>query len=159
MRLGRDRAVITQPRFPLTIYYDASCPLCRSEMETLKARDAEDALRIVDCSAPAFDAGPAAAEGVTLAMMMSRIHARDAAGRWFRGMDVFAAAYRAAGFRWLARLYRSPSLRPLFDQIYPWIADNRNRLSRLGLHRLFHVFAPGALECKAGGCDSARDRP
>jgi predicted DCC family thiol-disulfide oxidoreductase YuxK len=147
MTQRKENAVIAEPRFPLTIYYDASCPLCRSEMETLKSRDADDALRLVDCAAPAFDPRPAAAEGITLPMMMSRIHARDAAGRWFRGMDVFAAAYRAAGFRGLARLYQSPRLRPLFDRIYPWIADNRNRLSRLGLHRLFHWFVPEVRYC------------
>ena len=120
--------------YPLTVFYDASCPLCRTEIETLKARDDENLLRLVDCSI-----GPAAVDGVTRAEMMTRIHARDASGRWLRGLDVFAAAYRAAGLRTLARIYASPLLRPLFDRLYPWIADNRQMLSRLGLSRLFRL--------------------
>ena len=40
--------------FPLTIYYDASCPLCRKEMHTLRDYDRRTQLPLVDCSAPDF---------------------------------------------------------------------------------------------------------
>jgi len=133
--------------YPLTVYYDASCPLCRSEMETLKARDTDDVLRLVDCSAPTFDEAAGAADGITRAMMMARIHARDAGGRWLRGVDVFAAAYRAAGFTMLARIYESRLLRPLFDRLYPWIADHRYLLTRCGLPRLFRWLARPRRDC------------
>jgi predicted DCC family thiol-disulfide oxidoreductase YuxK len=69
-------------------------------------------------------------------MMMARIHARDASGRWSSGIDVFEAVYKVAGFARLARLLGSRRLRPLFERLYPWIAANRYRLSRLGLRRL-----------------------
>jgi predicted DCC family thiol-disulfide oxidoreductase YuxK len=69
--------------------------------------------------------------------MLARIHARDADGRWLRGVDVFAAVYEAAGLRALTRVFRSRRLRPLWDRLYPWIADHRYALSRLGLSRLF----------------------
>jgi len=130
--------------YPLTVYYDASCPLCRAEMETLKSRDMADALHLVDCSAPTFDERATAADGVTRAHMMARIHARDNAGRWLRGMDVFAAVYAAAGLHALARIYASRLLRPLFDRLYPWIADHRQALSRFGLPRLVALLAPNA---------------
>lgn len=135
------------PAYPLTVYYDASCPLCRSEMEALKARDTDDVLRLVDCSAPTFDEALCGAEGVTRPMMMARIHARDAGGRWLRGVDVFAVAYRAAGFITLARIYESGLLRPLFDRLYPWIADHRYLLTRCGLPRLFHWLARPRRDC------------
>jgi predicted DCC family thiol-disulfide oxidoreductase YuxK len=138
--------------YPLTVYYDASCPLCRAEIETLKSRDADGLLYLVDCSS-----GVIAFEDVTQAQMMARIHARDAAGRWLRGMDVFAAVYRAAGLWTLARLYASRWLRPLFDRLYPWIADNRRLLSRLGFPRLFRLVAPGAAKCAA--CVHPPDSP
>jgi predicted DCC family thiol-disulfide oxidoreductase YuxK len=131
--------MIPAPAFPLTVYYDASCPLCRAEMEAMKARDARDVLRLVDCSAPAFDGAACAAEGVTPATMMARIHARDADGRWWRGLDVFAAVYGAAGYGRAVRVYASPLLRPLLDRVYPWIADHRYLLSRLPLPRLFRM--------------------
>jgi len=123
--------------YPLTVYYDASCPLCRAEMETLESRAMADALRLVDCSAAGFDERTVAAEGITRADLMSRIHARDDAGRWLRGMDVFAAVYAAAGLNVLARIYASRALRPLLDRLYPWIADHRQALSRFGLPQLF----------------------
>lgn len=131
----------TSPNWPLTIYYDASCPLCRAEMEAMKARDAADVLRLVDCSAAAFDARAIEAPGVTRDAMLARIHAQDAAGRWLVGVPVFAAVYRAAGMHTLGRLFESPWLRPLFDRAYPWIADNRYLLSRFGLSRLFQLIA------------------
>jgi predicted DCC family thiol-disulfide oxidoreductase YuxK len=89
-----------------------------------------------------FDDLAAARDGITQAVMLSRIHARTADGRWLSGLDVFEAVYRAAGFATLARLFGSRTLRPLFDRIYPWIAANRPRLSRLGLHRVFGAAAP-----------------
>jgi predicted DCC family thiol-disulfide oxidoreductase YuxK len=143
------------PHYPLTVYYDASCPLCRAEMETLKARDDGDRLQLVDCSAAAFDAATCAAQGVTRSMMLERIHARDAAGRWRSGLDVFAAVYGAAGFPRLARLYGSRRLRPLFDRAYPWIAAHRYALSRFGLPRLFHLFARGTRPLSIASRDCA----
>lgn len=133
--------------WPLTVYYDASCPLCRTEIETLKARDGCDRLRLVDCSPPSFGSP---GDGVTRDDLMSRIHARDSRGRWLRGIDVFAAAYAAAGMRRVAALYASPLLRPLLDRAYPWVADHRMLLSRLGLSRVFRL-VPGRHACAA--CD------
>ena len=130
--------------YPLTIYYDASCPLCRAELETLSQRDAEGLLQLVDCST-----GAIALDGVTNDDMMARIHARDAAGRWLRGMDVFAAVYRAAGLFLLARIYAARGLRPLFDRLYPWIADHRQLLSRIGLPRVFRLVAIEPRACDA----------
>ena len=141
--------------YPLTVYYDASCPLCRAEMETLKARDCDDRLRLVDCSAAAFDARATAAQGVTRTMMMERIHARDVAGRWLVGLDVFAAVYGAAGLHGLARIYGSRRLRPLLDCAYPWIAAHRYALSRLGLPRFFHLLARGTRPVSTASRDCA----
>jgi len=132
--------------YPVSVYYDASCALCRAEIEAMKSRDAHDRLRLVDCSAADF----AAPEGTTRDALMARIHARDANGAWLRGVDVFAAVYEAAGFRRTARLYRSRALRPLFDRLYPWIADRRRMLSALGLPRLFHLARrPACAACGA----------
>ena len=130
--------------YPLTVYYDASCPLCRTEMATLKARDGEDLLYLVDCSQ-----GLVAFADVTPAAMMARIHARDAAGRWLNGLDVFAAVYRAAGFPVLARLYASPRLRPLLDRLYGWVADHRGLLARLGFAGLFRLVPATKRACTA----------
>jgi predicted DCC family thiol-disulfide oxidoreductase YuxK len=122
--------------YPLTIYYDASCPLCATEMNAIKARDAQQRLTLVDCSAvPMADGAPARA-GIPRAALMQAIHARDADGVWLRGIDVFAAAYGAAGLDAMTLLWTNPRLRPLWEALYPWIARNRRLLSRLGAPRV-----------------------
>ncbi len=42
------------PRYPLTVFYDASCPMCASEMHALRDLDREGRLELVDCSAAQF---------------------------------------------------------------------------------------------------------
>jgi predicted DCC family thiol-disulfide oxidoreductase YuxK len=45
---------IASVAYPLTVYYDATCPLCVAEMGAMKARDTTDRLNLVDCSPQAF---------------------------------------------------------------------------------------------------------
>ena len=123
-------------RYPLTIFYDASCPMCSGEMQALKSRDRQGRLELVDCAAPDFDECVLAGTPIKRSDLMGLIHARDAHGRWFVGMDVFELAYRAAGFESLADAWGDRRWRPLFDRVYPWIARYRQGLSRLGFNRL-----------------------
>lgn len=118
----------------LTIYYDASCALCREELHTLAAHDTAGRLRLVDVSTGELDAYCREA-GLTRDALMSAIHARDGAGRWHRGVPVFALAYAAGGLHGVARLWMHPWLRPLWQRLYPWVARHRQGLSRFGLHR------------------------
>jgi predicted DCC family thiol-disulfide oxidoreductase YuxK len=123
--------------WPLTLYYDDSCPLCRAEMLALKANDAHGRLRLVDCSAPGFVDADAAREGITPAAMMRRMHARDGTGRWYVGIPAFEVAYGAIGAAALAALLAWPRWRPWLARGYGWIADHRQCLSRLGLNGAF----------------------
>lgn len=120
-------------RYPLTVFYDASCPLCAGEMHALKKRDRDGRLGLVDCSAPEFDENALLGDGLRRRDLMSQIHARDAHGRWFVGVAAFEVIYRAAGLETAARVWGSPRLRPLLGGIYKWLARYRQPLSRLGL--------------------------
>ena len=138
-------------RYPLTIFYDASCPLCATEMHALRELDKAGRIELVDCSAREFSDEGLRAEGITRDSLMRRIHARDAHGRWVAGMDAFEAVYRAAGLEAAAQLWSSPRWRPLFDRLYPWIARYRQLLSRLGLHHLVARLIRGAASRRAAG--------
>lgn len=146
--------------YPLTIYYDAACPLCAKEMHALRDYDRERRLRLVDCSAANFSDADAQREGVSRADMLRLIRARDAAGRWFVGVDVFVLAYRAAGIETVASLWEWRWLRPIWDRLYPWIARYRMPLSRFGItgpfNRLVRWAAARSLRrtqsCKEGHC-------
>lgn len=148
-------------KYPLTIYFDGSCPLCTREVQLLTRFDDRKQLQLVDCSPSTF----APVDGYPRDAMMALIHARDAAGQWLIGAPVFAAAYRASGFAAIAGLWGSPRLQPMWRVVYPWIARNRMWLSRLGaisaltwiLHRLHARAAKRALAqsqaCADNHCD------
>jgi predicted DCC family thiol-disulfide oxidoreductase YuxK len=140
----------------LVVYYDASCPLCRAEISALADADAQAVLRLVDCSAPAFDDPAAQAAGVSREAMMTALHARDTAGRWHVGVDAFEAMYRAVGIESVASLWGHPWLKPAWVRLYPWIARNRQRLSRLGITGLFERWVRHeARRAAARRCDAA----
>jgi predicted DCC family thiol-disulfide oxidoreductase YuxK len=125
--------------YPLSIFYDASCPMCSSEMQALRDRDAQGRLLLVDCSAPDFDETVLYGTLIGRDDLMRLIHARDARGRWLVGMDVFEAAYGAAGMARTSSVWGSRTLRPLLGRIYPWIARHRRALSRIGANRLIRL--------------------
>ncbi len=144
----------TTVHYPITIFYDASCPLCTREVTILKRYDHADQIHLIDCSPTDF----AKIDGYGRDAMMRLIHSRDAAGQWLVGAPVFAAAYHASGFASIASLWGSPRLQRFWGVVYPWIADNRMLLSKLGatsaltwvLHRLHGRAAKKALAASQG---------
>jgi predicted DCC family thiol-disulfide oxidoreductase YuxK len=82
--------------YPFTIFYDASCAMCASEMRALKARDRAGRLELVDCSAPDFDDTVLAGTTIWREDLATQVHGRDAHGTWFFGDDVLGIAYAAA---------------------------------------------------------------
>lgn len=151
---------MTPAAYPLTIYYDASCPLCATEMGALKARDQYGRLKLVDCSSPDFRDPCAAQAGLSRDALMQAIHARDASGRWLQGVDVFVVAYQAAGLDAIAALFAHPRLAPRWKRIYPWIARNRQRMSRLGFDALvrFVLQRTGRSSACSGACSTSMQR-
>ena len=147
--------------YPLPIFYDASCRLCRKEMHALKEYDAQDRLRLIDCSSADFHDASAEQANISTANMLLLIHARDDSGRWIIGVDVFVLAYRAAGIETVAGFFAFRPLRPFLNRLYPWIARNRMSLSRLGVTDAFEFFVRRAAKraqkraqsCAAEKCD------
>jgi predicted DCC family thiol-disulfide oxidoreductase YuxK len=112
--------------YPLTIFYDASCPVCALEMDQLRSRDTAGRLVLVDMSAPGFDA---ANYGLSLPEIDAVVHALRPDGSVVRGMAVLRLAYGAAGLGWVLRPSASAPLKPVFDAAYRVFARHRKPIS------------------------------
>jgi predicted DCC family thiol-disulfide oxidoreductase YuxK len=144
---------IPSATYPLTIYYDASCPLCNAEICNLRLRDTQSLLRLQDASSPAFSGGPV---GVSHADLMTLIHAVTNDGRLVKGVEVFRLAYAAVGLGWVVAITGWPLVGRLADALYPVIARNRHHIPRFVAQLLFGTFARRAAvrasQCKDGTC-------
>lgn len=143
--------------YPLTLLYDASCPICQREVDHLKARNHQALLHFIDISGVAFDSQP---YGVSQSEMMRIIHAQRPDGSMLTGVAVFRLAYAAVGLGWLTAATAWPVLKPFCDWMYLHFARNRYRLSGqlsgLLLDALFHIPAKRAERhsraCKDAAC-------
>lgn len=144
----------------LTVYFDASCSLCNSEMQTIKLHDTAQQLNLVDCSSPDFDDAPFQAKGITRAAMMACLHVRNSAGEWIKGVPAFELLYQTVGMPLFAWLWGSRYTRPLTERLYPWVARHRQAFSWTGLPVLFKLWGKCAARranqrsrsCHAGKC-------
>jgi predicted DCC family thiol-disulfide oxidoreductase YuxK len=67
-------------KYPLIVFFDASCGLCNGEMQMIKLHDTKQRLFLIDCSAGDFEDAPYLAEGVSQAAMMKCLHVRNGDG-------------------------------------------------------------------------------
>jgi len=145
--------------YPLTLLYDAACPVCALEMDHLRRRNGEGLLAFVDISQPGFEP---ARYGASLAAMDAEIHGMWADGRPVRGLEALRLAYAAVGLGWVLRPTGLAPLRPLFDAGYRVFARYRRPISRLAAplinalrkHRAQRV-AAGMARCHEGLCERA----
>jgi predicted DCC family thiol-disulfide oxidoreductase YuxK len=147
------------PVYPLTLLYDRQCPVCRLEMDELRAFDSDQRLRFEDISAPGFDAAP---WGATAAELDALMHAVDAEGRTWRGVPALRLAYSAVGRGRLWAPTAWPLLRPLFDAGYAWFARHRRGISRAAAPLIERVAAARTARrmqrCADGVCARAENR-
>jgi predicted DCC family thiol-disulfide oxidoreductase YuxK len=129
--------VVMNEQYPLTVYFDASCGLCNSEMQAIKIHDADQQLILIDCSSVSFDDTSFRTEGITREAMMACLHVCDSRGVWIKGVPAFELLYRTVGMQALAKLWGSKLTRPLMERAYPWVARHRRLLSCTGMPILF----------------------
>ncbi len=146
---------------PLTVYFDGSCRMCRSELLNIKAHDWKDYLRLVDCSGGDFDDALFRREGITRHDMMARLHVRDNQGAWIKGAAAMELIYRTAGMQRMANLWGGNA--PL-ARLYPWIARHRQALSLTGIPLMFALWTryaswracKNASACRNSDCSIVR---
>lgn len=141
--------------YPLTLLYDAACPVCALEMDHLRSRDGAGGLVFVDISQPNFDA---TVYGATFEQLDAEIHGVRPDGSLIRGMEVLRLAYGAAGLGWVLHPTGVGLLRPLFDMAYRLFARYRRPISLAMAPVIDAVRAHRArqLAARMGRCSRAR---
>jgi predicted DCC family thiol-disulfide oxidoreductase YuxK len=129
------------PLFPIRIFFDGACPLCRSKMGFYERMEHGGRLQFIDVTAPEFDPVPF---GIAIDAFMHEIHAIDQGGRIYRGVDVFLAIWQAfPDSRWYSILtvfVALPGVNYLARLIYRVVARIRRFLPQRGYL------------CKGGSC-------
>lgn len=129
---------------PVTVYYDHSCLMCRSEIENIAVRAVPGELNWIDCSVKNFDTQHLPFNQTKL---MNSIHAVDTKGEWLVATDVFIVCYRSAQMNKIANLFAFA--KPVLNRVYPLIAKHRSVLSSVGIHKIFNFFTNRYLKRKA----------
>jgi predicted DCC family thiol-disulfide oxidoreductase YuxK len=80
------------PVYPLRVFFDGGCGVCTSEMRTYRTREHGGRLVFIDIRAPWFDPAP---YSITGEEFLHELHAIDASGHVYRGVDAFRAIWKA----------------------------------------------------------------
>lgn len=120
--------ISTQDSVSLTIFYDSECPLCRFEIDHLKANDKDNRLLLEDINAIDFMQRYPYIDKVKA---NKRLHGQLQNGELIFGLDVSCMAWNLVGkHQWLSIL-RLPVIRWFADLAYYVFARNRNWISPL----------------------------
>ncbi len=112
--------------YPLTVFFDGTCPICDREIALMRRLDKRRLLVFCDFSRPDYDP---TSINISPAELGRIIHARWVNGTVITGVDVFRAMWEAVGLGFLARLSRLSLVEPLVVRAYAWFARNRLRLT------------------------------
>ena len=117
--------------YPLEIFYDGSCVVCSNEMDHYRQHNPLQRLRFIDISSPDFDAE---AYGRSRQQFMAELHARDAEGRFYVGVDAFCVLWRAfppgSRYRLFAAVISLPGLHLIARTGYFLFARYRHLLPK-----------------------------
>jgi len=116
----------SEPHYPLTVYYDGACPLCRRDIDLMRLLDRHMRLHLVDFSNPDFRESDC---GMSCSRLSTVIHAKWADGRMIEGVEVFRAMWTAVGLGAFARISRWPLVNGLMHRSYAWFAKHRLSLT------------------------------
>ncbi|SMF47580.1 Predicted thiol-disulfide oxidoreductase YuxK, DCC family [Alteromonadaceae bacterium Bs31] len=114
----------------LSIYYDSQCPLCVSEMKSLKKRDEHGVILLEDLHEPEFALRH---PGIEITKALQVLHGATSDGKMLLGLDVSAYAWKAVAPKsFNSRLFgllRSRYFRGISDLAYRFFARHRYTIS------------------------------
>jgi predicted DCC family thiol-disulfide oxidoreductase YuxK len=120
------RSLISKP-YPLTVYFDGECPICRREIDLMKLVNRKERLQFIDFSISSYHSFDHELSTCDLGKV---IHARWSDGSIIMGVEVFREMWEAIGLGFLARFSRLSGINTLLVKAYAWFARNRLWLTR-----------------------------
>ncbi len=122
--------MMPEPVFPLRVFFDGQCPLCRREIKHYLTLDHQEHLLPVDIAAPDFQAQY---YGLDPQHVQRVMHAMDASGRVYTQVDAFVAIWQGVKptlfTRTARRLLTIYPVGKLAGWAYLAIARNRYRVT------------------------------
>lgn len=118
---------MTSEHSEATVYFDGSCPLCRTEIAYYRRQDEACRLQFVDVSADSSATPP----GLTQQEAMQRFHVARADGRVVSGAAAFVTVWAALPrWRWAARVAALPGVTASLELAYRAFLPVRPFVSR-----------------------------
>ena len=112
----------------LTIFYDATCPLCATEMDHLQRTDVHHAIAFENIYADDFTSRFPSIDRQEADRIL---HGQLADGEVITGLNVTHRAWCLVGKRRWVAILRWPMVAPIADRAYLFFARHRQRISRL----------------------------
>lgn len=109
----------------LTLFYDATCPLCSKEMDALRRHDTHQSLKLINLYSEEMGEYPQ----IDVAEANKVLHAIDENGQLLLGLDVTHQAWSLVGKGWIYAPLRWPLVKPIADWFYIRFANNRYKIS------------------------------
>jgi len=113
--------------YPLTVYFDGECPICRREIDLMKVLNRRERLQFIDFSISSYQPTDQSLSQCDLGRV---IHARWSDGTVVTGVEVFREMWEAIGLGFLARISRLSGINTLLVKAYAWFAKNRLWLTK-----------------------------
>ncbi len=106
---------MTEKTGNVCVYFDGSCPLCRSEIAHYRRQDRDGRISFVDVSQSDVELG----DDLSRAQAMARFHLRFSDGTMTSGARAFVAIWQVLpGWRWAARIARFPGVIHILEICY-----------------------------------------
>jgi predicted DCC family thiol-disulfide oxidoreductase YuxK len=110
---------------PLTIYYDAACPLCQAEIHFLKHHNQRNLLYFIDLHTLSESETE-----VNCSLAMQTIHGCLGRDKIITGPSVFYEAYKRTDLKLINYLFSLAWFRLFYAHFYKVFAQHRHQISR-----------------------------
>ncbi len=106
---------------PLTTFYNASCPVCRMEIDHYRRLSARDSLNM-DWQDTSADRALLESHGIRPEDVLKRLYVVDGGGNLLGGIDAFLVIWKTIpSYRWLAKIVGLPVIRHIASVLYDYV--------------------------------------